>query len=310
MINIFDTILPIFLLLTIGKIMKTYWLTSSEFWRGMEKFSYFILFPSAIFNYIVHADLNSRQVLGVVSILILASSIVLCGLWLYKKHYAINGKVFTSMVQGSIRYNNYMFFGIGSMLYKDEGLSMMAIVALYLIVFTNVVSILAFNIFVEKDSEGDYFENMVALIKKFTLNPMICASLLALTFNQCEIKIGASLTNLLKNLSSSALSVGIITVGSGLVLSFRTKEQLNSIVVSATSKLFVLPIITYLLLTMFKIDGMLKEIALLHSCMPCATTSYVLSKQLNGDYELMASIITVTTIFSVLSLSILMYILV
>jgi malonate transporter and related proteins len=57
------------------------------------------------------------------------------------------------------------------------------------------------------------------------------------------------------------------------------------------------------------ITGVAKSVGILFSCLPCASSAYILSRQLGGDPETMSSIITFTTIFSVLSLSILVYIL-
>jgi predicted permease len=247
MLNIFDSILPIFLVMIIGKIIKTYWLTSDEFWRGTEKLSYFLLFPCALFNYIVEADLNSYLVINVVGLLIFATAILASILIIYKQRAKINGKVFTSIFQGSLRYNNYIFFGVGGALYGEVGLSIIAIVALYMIVFTNVISILAFNMYLDSNKSGDYFERLFALLKKFTLNPMIFASLLALLFNKLDIQIGISLKKLLQNLANAALTMGIITVGSGLKL-FVNIDNLRPMLITVVNKLLILPFITFMLL--------------------------------------------------------------
>ena len=69
------------------------------------------------------------------------------------------------------------------------------------------------------------------------------------------------------------------------------------------------PIITFIILWIMAITGVAKSVGILFSCLPCASSAYILSRQLGGDPETMSSIITFTTIFSVLSLSILVYIL-
>ena len=310
MSSIFDNVLPIFILMILGKIIKSYWLTSDEFWRGTEKLSYFLLFPCALFNYISQADLNSQVTANVALLLICATLIVGLGLIVYKRKEKIDGAIFTSMLQGSIRYNNYMFFGVGGALYKEPGLAIIAIIALYLIVFTNVASILAFNFFIDQQEDSHYFDKYLSLIKKLTLNPMIFTSIIALLLNKFEVQIGASLSKLISNMAGAALTMGIITVGSGLQLSLNKINQIKPVLVTTLCKLLIMPLLTYFLTTFAGITGLPKEIALLYSCMPCATTSYILSKQLGGDSELMATIITFTTVFSVFSLSFLMYILV
>jgi predicted permease len=58
---------------------------------------------------------------------------------------------------------------------------------------------------------------------------MIFASIAALIFNKMEMKFGVSISKLLSNLSNSALTMGIITVGSGLTFAIGNKEQFKPI---------------------------------------------------------------------------------
>ncbi len=69
----------------------------------------------------------------------------------------------------------------------------------------------------------------------------------------------------------------------------------------------ILPIITYIILTLLGVSGTPKAVGMLYSGLPCASTAYILAKQLGGDTDLMASIITVTTVISVFTLSIILY---
>jgi len=122
MLTVFDTIFPIFVIMMIGKMTKAYWLSAEEFWRGMESMSYFLLFPCALFNYIVSADLSSSDILHVIYVLMMATTLMVTGLAIYQKKYAIEGAAFTSVMQGSIRYNNYIFLESQVPYSKTKGL--------------------------------------------------------------------------------------------------------------------------------------------------------------------------------------------
>ncbi|AVP87884.1 putative permease [Candidatus Phycorickettsia trachydisci] len=308
MLTVFDTIFPIFVIMMIGKLTKTYWLSAEEFWRGMESMSYFLLFPCALFNYIVSADLSSSDILHVIYVLMMATTLLVTGLAIYQKQYAIEGAAFTSIMQGSIRYNNYIFFGVTSTLFQNKGLAIASVIALYMIVFTNIISILTCNVCLDrKKIQEDYLSNMASLIKKLTLNPMIFSSILALICNKFEVKIDKTMQSILDSLASAALTMGIITVGSGLRFHVADFDKLKLIFVTSVNKLLIFPILTILLLSFYRIDGLPKLVGLIYSGVPCATTSYILAKQLGGDAELMASIITFTTVLSVLTLSFLIY---
>ena len=55
------------------------------------------------------------------------------------------------------------------------------------------------------------------------------------------------------------------------------------------------------------IDDTARSVGMLYSALPCASTAYILSKQMGGDADLMASIITTTTVLSVFTISMVMY---
>ena len=309
MTQIFFSILPIFLITMLGTGSKKYWITSDEFWRGLEKLSYFVLFPAVLFNYISTADISSTSLMRLVFGLILSSMIVAAGMVFYQRKYDIDEVEFTSLFQGGIRYNSYIFFALGSALYGEKGLAIVAVISSYMIIFTNAISVLMFNTYIKSPEHTDAsrIETFILLINKFTTNPLIIASIAGFIFNYLELHMNIGLHNTLVSLSNAALAMGLMNVGAGLKFKFK-ENYINRIIVSGAIKLFILPIITYIILTILGIDGTPKAIGVLYSGLPCASTAYILSKQLGGDTDLMASIITVTTVISVFTLSIIMYV--
>ena len=307
MTEIFFSILPIFLITMLGAAIRRYWLTSDEFWRGLEKLSYFLLFPAVLFNYISTADLGSGALVKLVFGLIISTLIVASGLVLYQKKKPIAVSEFTSIFQGSVRYNSYIFFASGSALYGEAGLAIVAVISAYMIVFTNVISVLAFNTYIKSEHIDDYgLKAITAFIKKFTTNPLIISSLAGFVFNYAGFEMNIGVKKTLHTLSDSALAMGLMNVGSGLKFTINSL-YINRMAFTGITKLCILPAVTTLVLSFSSIEETHKAIGILYSGLPCASTAYILSKQLGGDADLMASIITVTTALSVFSLSIIMY---
>lgn len=146
--NIFSNTLPIFLITLLGSIIKRKWLTSEEFWRGLEKLSYFLLFPAVLFNYISTADLSSQALIKLVLGLIISTSIVAGGLIIYRKKTGSDVVQFTSTFQGSIRYNSYIFLGAGSALFGPPGLAIVSVISSYMIIFTNLLTVMIFATYI------------------------------------------------------------------------------------------------------------------------------------------------------------------
>jgi predicted permease len=241
--------------------------------------------------------------------LIISTSIIAVALVVYRKK--TNGDIvqFTSTFQGSIRYNSYIFFGAGSALFGPQGLAIVSVISSYMIIFTNILSVMVFASYIPSgDPEMTNKKNYMLILKLIITNPLIIASLIGFLFNYYEWQLHLGVKNTVASLSESALAIGMLNVGAGLKFII-SPTHFKQVILTSAVKLIALPIITVIVLTLMSITGPERSIGLLYSCLPCASTAFVLSRQLGGDPESMASIITFTTIFSVVSLSLLMYIL-
>ena len=309
--QIISSVLPIFLIILLGKLIRSYWLKSDEFWRGLEALSYYLLFPGVLFNYISCADIGSSSVTRLVIALVISTIFTASCLVFAQKRFEIEGKVFTSIFQGGIRYNSYMLFGLGDALYGKDGMIIISVIAAYMIVLTNFLSVLAFSVYAPLDDEISKKRGVSQwsiFIKNLVMNPLIISSLAGFIFNNFGIELSDSLQKTTQTLANSALSVGILCVGAGLKLNLSSFNKF-AILISCTTKLVIMPAISFVIFRVAGIDGLAYSVGLLYSSLPTATNSYLLSKQLGGDSDAMSSIITIGILLSVLSLAIFTYIL-
>lgn len=307
--HILSSTLPIFLITILGIMIKREWLTSEEFWRGLEKLSYFLLFPSVLFSLISTADLSASSVMKLVIGLTISTSIVALILVIYQQRTNGDKPQFTSTFQGATRYNSYIFFGLSQALFGSEGLAIVAITSSYMIVVTNIMAVMVFVHYTPGSSIAkNRQESFLLLLKLVGKNPLIIASVVGFIFNYSGVTLHLGLKKAVMNLADAALAIGMLNVGAGLKFVL-CPAQLKQVVLTSIVKLIVLPVITITVLSLMSITGMAKSIGILYSCLPCASTAYVLSRQLGGHPDSMAAIITFSTLFSVVSLSALMYIL-
>jgi len=307
--EIFSSTLPIFLITLLGSIIKRKWLTSEEFWRNLEKLSYFLLFPVMLFSYISTADLSGAAIIKLVVALMLSTSIIALGLIIYQRKTNFDKIQFTSTFQGSIRYNSYIFFGVSSPLLGSEGLAIVSVISSYMIIFTNILSVMVFAHYIPDSTVAQSRKaSFILMAKLIVQNPLIIASIIGFIFNYSNIELHLGIKKTLLSLSNSALAIGMLNVGASLKF-ITHKELFRNIMLTSLVKLVAFPIVTVIILGIMSITGTVKSVGLLYSCLPCASTAFVLSRQLGGDPESMASIITFTTLFSIVSLSVFMYIL-
>lgn len=309
MYSVLCGVLPIFLITIIGSFIRRKWLTSEEFWQGLEKLSFFILFPAMLFSNVYHLDLAATDSFRLL-IALVVSNIIVSLLVLYyqsKQHY--DRPQFTSLFQGATRYNNYIFFALSDALFGETGLAIVSVISPYMIILTNVTSVMCFVHYVPKDSKRASLRRWVFLMAKSVLvNPLVLASVMGLIFNYWQIELNMGVEKTINSFSASALTIGILIVGASFKFTVQP-ENINLIAVASFIKLIVTPIVTFLILWIMAVGGVAKSVGILFSCLPCASSAYILSRQLGGDTDTMSSIITFTAIFSVFSLSVLVYIL-
>ena len=306
--NVFYSVLPIFLIAFLGSVIRRKWLKSDEFWRGLEKLSFYVLFPTVLFKHSSKVDFTSSEFLRLTIALIAGNLIVAVALIVYQARTNYNKVQFTSVFQGATRYNNYIFFSVGAALLGSKGLTIIATISPYLLILTNITAIMSFYYYLPKDGNLTKRKSLAIMSKSIMANPFILASLAGFSFNYSGLTLNIGIDNTLDTIADSAFAIGMLIVGAGIKLKIEP-EYFKQIVLTSGVKLIITPIVTFILLWIMSVSGTAKSVGILFSCLPCATSSYILSRQLGGDPETMSSIITFTTIFSILSLSTLVYIL-
>ena len=310
MYSIFYSVLPIFLIALLGSVIRRKWLTSDEFWRGLEKLSFYVLFPTVLFQYSYKVDLGSSGFLRLAGALIIANLIIAILLVVYQSRKPYDKVQFTTIFQGATRYNNYVFFGLGAALFGEDGLSIISTISPCLLIVTNITSIMSFIYYIPQN-EGSSFsrkKSLILMIKSIAANPFVIASIVGWFFNYFELILNVGVEKTIRSLADSALAIGIMIVGASIKFTIKP-EYFKQVIITSGVKLIAMPIITFIVLWSMSITGIAQSVGILFSCLPCASSSYILSRQLGGDPETMSSTITFTTVFSILSLSLLVYIL-
>ena len=308
MYSVFYSVLPIFLIALIGSVIRRKWLTSDEFWRGLEKLSFYVLFPTVLFQYSYKVDLGSSGFLHLAGALIVANVIIAALLVIYQSRRPYDKIQFTTVFQGATRYNNYIFFALGAALFGEEGLTIVSTISPVLLIVTNIMSVMSFIYYIPKGGAASKRKSLILMLKSIGANPFVIASIIGMIFNYFDLTLNVGVAKTIRSLADSALAIGIMIVGASIKFNIKP-EYFKQVIATSGVKLIAMPIVTFIVLWFMSITGTAQSVGILFSCLPCASSSYILSRQLGGDPETMSSTITFTTIFSILSLSLLVYIL-
>lgn len=294
MIHIFTALIPIFSLIMIGYFFKRIKFPSYEFWPQADKLTYYILMPSLLIYKLSTASLNSTNSINFVLTALLTIFIVLLILMLLNKFLKFQEDSFTSIVQGGIRFNTYVFLALADAVLGDSGIVLAAILLTFVIPFINVLCISIFALYISQNKL-----TFVYLLKSILTNPLIIGCFIGGSINFLGINLPVIFENTIQILGQAALPMGLLSVGFGLVLK-EMKASKKDIFTSSFAKLLITPIIMFIIAKYFNLDDTMISVLLIFSVLPTAPSSFVLARQLGGNIPLMSSIITVQTLISTL----------
>ncbi|MDD3056619.1 MAG: AEC family transporter [Aliarcobacter sp.] len=292
--HIFSALIPVFGLILIGYFFKRIKFPSLEFWPQADKLTYYVLMPSLLIYKLSNASLSSSNSLGFILSALLAIFFTMIILMLTNKIKPTSASSFTSVVQGGIRFNTYVFLALSGAIFGNEGLVLSAIILTFAIPFINVLCITIFALYI-----NDEKLNFLYLLKSIVTNPLIIACIIGGSINFLGIHFPVIINNTLEILNKAALPMGLLSVGFGLVIK-EIKSSKSELIISSIAKHLIMPILIFVFAKYFELDNIMISILVLFAVLPTAPTSFILARQLGGDIRLMSSIITVQTLISAL----------
>ena len=109
---IVTAILPIFILIGLGILLKNHFSFGEGFWDTSNRLIFWVLFPSLLFTSMSRAELAQLPTGGMAVAVIPAILTVAFLTLVVQKTYPMDTRGFTSVFQGSIRLNTYLGLAI------------------------------------------------------------------------------------------------------------------------------------------------------------------------------------------------------
>lgn len=288
---------PTFVLIILGYLLRRGGFAGQAFWDGADRLNYFLLFPALLVGSMTGAPFSSPGLAGI-AVLILACIallwLVLLGL---RRHYRWPASRFGVLVQGAMRFNTYLGLAAVNALYGSEGLAIAAIVMAIKIPVLNVLSVWAL-------ASGPQLQPRQLLVP-LAKNPLILACLLGIGLNLSGIGLPLGTANLVSMLGSGSLPLGLLCVGAALQPAYLLGER-RTLLVTSGVKLLLVPALVAVMALLLGVGGLMAALVILFFALPTAPTAYALARQLNGDSQLMAGIITLQTLLAMLTLPLVM----
>ena len=202
-------------------------------------------------------------------------------------------------VQSAVRFNTYIGLAVVSALAAGSGAQMLAVILAVCIPLVNVLSIVAL---LPKEQL-----RLGTVLLSVLKNPLVSSCVVGVAVNVLDIPLWQGLQQLLKLLATCSLTMGLLCVGAALQFT-QVKLNWRLVLLNSAWRLLCIPLLAWAMCAVFDLNVVATQVLVIFFGLPTASASYILTKVLKGDAPLMASIISVQTLLSLLTLPLLILI--
>lgn len=296
-----EIVLPLFLLLVVGYVIKLTGLMNETSVRQVNGVIFKIFLPLLVFLNIYNTDLassfDSRLLLFTVAGVALQFIIALCLVILLEHDNARRGV----MLQGMFR-SNFVLFGIpvSTALFGDAAAGLAAILIAVIIPMYNVLAVVSLESFNGKKP------NPAKILLGILTNPLIIASAVGILFVVFHIPLPKVLYKTVSDLSTIATPLAFVVLGA----SFNFGEvgpRARPLSLTLCVKLIAFPLLFLGLAVLLGFRGAHLAVLLTVFGSPIAVSSFTMAQQMGGDDKLAGQLVVFSSLLSVLTMFLLIF---
>ena len=297
-----DIMLPLLIMLGLGWFIRHIGLLSDGTTSALNKLIFRLFLPVLLFNNIRNLDITNAPGLGFAAFIFLSVLGVFLAAHLLVPRFVKAPRKQGVMVQGVFR-TNFAILGIPLVqaMFGDAGTVAVTLALPIVTIMNNVLAVIALA------SPSGRKADPKALLKDIITNPLIIACVLGGALLLSGWKLPGVLSKVCNDVGGITSPLSLIVLGASL----RWQGVKDNRVLLTWTVLLKQAIIPVAMLTLAVLLGFRHEelgVLLILFGAPCAVSSYPMAEAMGGDGPLAASQVVLTTIFSMGTLFVLIYI--
>lgn len=304
---VLEIVTPVFALMALGYIAARIGWFPPELATGLAKFVFNFVIPCFLFKTFATSVLPDSipwDFFG--SYYISLITVYVLGLYIARMVYGRDwmGAIISGFTAG---FGNTVLLGIPLVLraFGEDG----AIPVFLLISIHGLLVMTSTTIFLEiaRSSETEGGSILVKIAKGLITNPLIGGLALGLAFNFTGLSIPKMANDFLNLMSGAVVPCALFAMGNSLA-QYGFKGRLGQSSINLALKCMLFPAMTYALATyVFEVEPLWVMVAVLIAAMPSGVNAYLFANRYQTGEAMTSSSIVISTLFSVLSLSVILY---
>jgi len=298
MLDVVNTIVPVFLVILLGYFLHAKELLPSPIVGPLNRMVFYLAIPAMIFREISRVSFSAyfspSMLAGTLAPILLVFLISLGFQRLLKIPPSFSGTFLQSSQHGNL---GYIGLAVAYYLLGAEGLTAGSILAGFMMLLQNFLSVLGLQMFYqgpERKHKAWFF------VKKIVGNPVVLSALAGIIFSILQIPVPTIADRGLKIISDMSLPLALLIIGGSLSFGL-IRSNLMLAIGAGILKLLFLPALGLLFYGALGVPAghFLPGLILLAS--PTATVTYVMAIEMQGSSELASAAVTMNTLASCLT---------
>lgn len=301
MSQILNSVIPVFVLIALGAVLKRAQWADDGFYRTSDRLVYYIFFPAMLFwkigNPQAAAAISWKAALAAVAAVV---TVYLLSL-LYALVMRMDPRKVGSFSQACYRFNTYVGMAVVLGVFGESGVRSFAViisVSIPIINFLAVGTLLWFG-----RHRGGANLTLGFFSKSIVSNPLILACLAGLVYSKLGVPFPGFVDSSFRLMAWLSLPLALLSIGGSLTLQ-KLRDYFLPAAASACFKLIALPCTGWLFLRLLAVDPRNAAIAMIFFALPTSAAIYILSSQLHSDVDLASASVVLSTLLSLISLSV------
>jgi len=284
---------PIFFIISLGMWLKHQHIINDNFIQVSSKLIFNIGLPIMLF--ISTATRDFKQLINTqhIAFLIITTLIVFFMSSIWAKYTLTDRRDNGVYIQGAFRGNLIIVgLALAENAYGEQGVAIATLPLAIIIILYNLLSIYTLNNSLLQQ-RFSLKKNVIDIIK----NPLIIGIIAGLSVNALNFSLPNIVTQASSYLAQMTLPLALISIGGALNL-VQLKTNIRPALHSTSWKIIISPLILIALLLIWPIDKTAAGVLFLLVASPTATASFIMVKALNGNSDLAAKIVVLSTLLS------------
>ena len=296
--------LPIFLLIILGKVLKTTKIINDEFTKTADRYVFHIALPALLFSDLTENNVGSafdgKYVLFCFSVTIFSIAV----LWGLTEKFMKNEEQKGAFIQGSYR-SSAAILGLAFINNMYDSVGMAPLMIIGCVPLYNIFAVIILTL---KGDNGGKKPNMKETFINVMKNPILISILIALPFALLNLHFPSFVNKAIGSVANTATPLALISIGA----SFEGKKALKKMKPTLLASFIKLILLAGLFLPLavffgYRNQELMALLVMLGS--PTTVSSYIMAKNTGNDGILTSSIIVLTTLLSSLTLTLWIFVL-